>query len=63
MTSDEIRRITERRNEAAAAMDECDLEEAHRGDEHFSPELGAMRYSMSGACALSNFNDWCAKRY
>ena len=33
MTSDEVRRITERRNEAAAAMDECELAEAHRDEE------------------------------
>lgn len=32
MTSDEVRRITERRNEAAAAMDACELEEAHRDE-------------------------------
>lgn len=33
MTIDEVRRITERRKEAAAAMDECELEEAHRDEE------------------------------
>ena len=32
MTINEIRRITERRNEAAASMDECELAEAHRDD-------------------------------
>ena len=36
MTSDEVRRITERRNEAAAAMDACELEEAHRDDTYGS---------------------------
>lgn len=32
MTINEIRSITERRNAAAASMDECELAEAHRDD-------------------------------
>ena len=33
MTSDDIRRITERRNQFAAALDACELAEAHRDEE------------------------------
>lgn len=52
MTSDEIRRITERRNEAAAVMDMCELAEAYRDEESSAPDSEAPVDK-----------GWCIRRY
>ena len=52
MTSDEVRRITERRNEAASEMDECELEEAHMDEESSARSMEHMFQQM-------NRMGWC----
>ena len=61
MTSDEVRRITERRNEAAAAMDACELEEAHRDDESSarSSDYGEPSNMMEHMFQQMNRMGWC----
>ena len=57
MTSEDVRRITEQRNEAAAMMDECELAEAFRDEESSA--------SNSDTCDAAAFVDrgWCTRRY
>ena len=63
MTSDEVRRITERRNEAAAAMDECELAEAHRDEESSSSTFENVVKIIEKN--RDNIRDmgWCVRRY
>ena len=63
MTSDEVRRITERRNEAAAAMDACELEEAHRDEESSSSTYENIVKIIEKN--RDNIRDmgWCVRRY
>lgn len=57
MTTEDIKRIIERRNEAAAMMDECELAEAFRDEESSA--------SNSDTCDAAAFVDrgWCTRRY
>ena len=63
MTSDEIRRITERRNEAAAAMDACELEEAYRDEESSSSTFeNVVKIIEKNRDNIRNIG-WCVTRY
>ena len=57
MTIEEVRRITELRNEAAAVMDECELAEAFRDE-----ESSASNSYTSDAAAFVD-RGWCIRRY
>lgn len=65
MTSDEVRRITERRNEAAAAMDACELEEAHRDEESSCSTFENIAHILENEDSQNNLrrNGWCVRRY
>lgn len=63
MTSDEVRRITERRNEAAAAMDACELEEAHRDEAGtYSTYETVVNIIEKNRDNIRNMG-WCVRRY
>lgn len=63
MTSDEVRRITERRNEDAAEMDECELEEAHRDEESSSYTYGNLVKIIEKNKDNIRKMGWCVRRY
>ena len=65
MTIDDIRRITERRNEAAAAMDACELEEAYRDEESSCATFDNIAKILENKDFQDNLRrkGWCVRRY
>ncbi len=62
-TYNDIKRVTWRRNEAAAAMDECELAEAHRDEEgSYSTYEAIVNIIEKNRDNLRDMG-WCVRRY
>lgn len=62
-TYNDIRRVTELRNEAAAVMDECDLAEAHRDEESSSSTYDNIVKIIERNRDNIRKMGWCVRRY